>query len=259
MMAVCAPHRICAVGPTFVCYEALFMKLTKVADLDVRLAGGDDGDGGGPGPAVILMHGFGASGDDLVPLWRVLRAPRGTRFLFPAAPIALGREYMGGRAWWWIDIDDRIRRRASGERNTAEVPDGLGAAREKADAVLTFVETSLSPRPPKVVLGGFSQGAMVALDVALHSSLPLAGLLLMSGTHVAAHEWAPRLEARRGLPVFMSHGREDPILPFDVSEKLRDTLVAAGLPVDWVEFAGGHGIPEPVIQGAAAFLGRVLA
>ena len=233
------------------------MKLTKVGDLDVRITGGDDGDGGGAGPAVILMHGFGAPGDDLVPLWRVLRAPRGTRFVFPAAPIALGREYMGGRAWWWIDIDERIRRRASGARDTGEVPEGLAEARAKVDAVISFVDTSLSP--PKIVLGGFSQGAMVALDTALHSSRPLAGLVLLSGTHIAANDWAPRLEGRRGLPVFMSHGREDPILPFDVSEGLRGTLVDAGLSVDWVEFRGGHAIPEPVLQGVGAFLNRVLA
>ena len=57
----------------------------------------------------------------------------------------------------------------------------------------------------------------------------------------------------------MSHGRADEILPFRVAEGLRDTLSAHGLPVEWVAFQGGHGIPAAVVDGVGAFLSRVLA
>jgi phospholipase/carboxylesterase len=109
-----------------------------------------------------------------------------------------------------------------------------------------------------IVLGGFSQGAMLSLDVALHSTQALAGLVLMSATHLAAAEWATRYAGRRGLPVFMSHGKQDELLPFFVSEKLRDRMVVEGLDVTWVEFVGGHGIPPAVLQGVRAFVQRVL-
>jgi phospholipase/carboxylesterase len=209
---------------------------------------------------VVLLHGFGAPGEDLVPLWRTIGAPWGTRFVFPAAPVDLGPQYMGGRAWWHIDLEDRMRRQALGEkRNLAEIPDGLDAARAQLDALLDDVERTLKPPAGKMVLGGFSQGAMLALDTALRSARPLAGLVLMSGTHIAADQWEIRLDARRELPVFMSHGHTDEILPFAVSEGLRDTLVRHGLAVDWVPFRGGHGIPQPVIEGVGAFLRRVLA
>jgi phospholipase/carboxylesterase len=235
------------------------MKTTKLGDLDARIAGGTDREGGGDGPVVVLLHGFGAPGDDLVPLWRVLAAPAGTRFVFPAAPVDLGRQYMGGRAWWRIDVEERMRRQALGEeRDLSEVPDGLDAARGLVDAMLDDAERTLRPPPGKIVLGGFSQGAMLALDTALRSTRPLAGLVLLSGTHVAANEWAPRFETRRALPVFMSHGREDEILPFGVSDGLRALLVAQGLSVDWVPFRGGHGIPPSVVDGVGAFLRRVL-
>jgi phospholipase/carboxylesterase len=235
------------------------MKKTKLGSLDARITGGTDGDGGGEGPVVVLLHGFGAPGDDLVALWRVLAAPRGTRYVFPEAPVALGPEYGGGRAWWWIDLEARMRReRAGSARDVAEVPEGLDLARPQVDGLLDEVVEVLRPPPGKLVLGGFSQGAMVSADVALRSTRALAGLVLMSGTHIAANEWASRLEARRSLPVFMSHGREDPILPFAVSEGLRDTFVAAGLAVDWVAFRGGHAIPPSVVSGVGAFLGRVL-
>src|SRR5262245_45871791 len=73
----------------------------------VKLAGGTDREGGGEGPLVVLLHGFGAPGDDLVPLFRQLDVPRSVRFAFPEAPIDLGElvgpAYAGGRAWWMID------------------------------------------------------------------------------------------------------------------------------------------------------------
>lgn len=213
-----------------------------------------DGRADAHGPLVVLLHGFGAPADDLVPLGQVLSAPPGTRFAFPAAPIDLGPGFFGGRAWWHIDLDARLR--AGGRRDVREVPEGLAEARAAVTAALAEIETALTPRA--VVLGGFSQGAMLALDVALHSDRPLAGLALLSGTHIAANEWAPRLAARRGLPVFMSHGRQDELLPFAVSEGLRDTLVGAGLGVRWVPFGGGHGIPEPVLDGLGAFLDQTL-
>jgi phospholipase/carboxylesterase len=234
------------------------MKQVKLGTLDVRITGGTDGDGGGHGPVVVLLHGFGAPGDDLVGLWRAIAAPRGTRYVFPEGPVSLGPAY-GGRAWWFIDIEARMRREMKGERDVTEVPEGLDLVRPQVDAMLEEAVRLLQPPSGKVVLGGFSQGAMLSVDVALRSPHPLAGLVVLSGTHIAANEWAAKLPSRRSLPVFMSHGREDPILPFSIAEGLRDTFLAAGLKVDWVAFRGGHGIPPAVVSGLGAFLGRVLA
>lgn len=238
------------------------MKTRKLGGLDVHIAGGTDREGGGHGPVVVLLHGFGAPGDDLAPLWRTLAAPPGTRFVFPEAPLELGPlGFPGGaRAWWFLDLEARLRRQALGEpRDEAEVPEGLAGARAAVDRMLDDVQGELRPAPGKLVLGGFSQGAMLSLDVALRTPRALAGLVLLSGTHIAAREWAPLLEGRRGLPVFMSHGQSDELLPFAVSEALRDTLVASGLPVQWVAFRGGHGIAPSVVTGVGEFLNRVLA
>ena len=231
------------------------MKPTNLGGLAVQIVG----DAGAPGPVVVLLHGFGAPGNDLVPLGRALSAPPGTRFVFPEAPLGLGREYGGGRAWWMIDMEERMRRLALGQHDTDRAPQGLDEARARVDDLLDDVERTLRPPPGKLVLGGFSQGAMLSLDVALRSSRALVGLVLMSGTHIAANEWAARFEARRGLPIFMSHGEGDDLLPFSVSEGLRDTLRAHRMPVDWVPFRGGHGIPPNVVHGVGVFLVRVLS
>ncbi len=234
------------------------MKFATMGGLDVRITGGADGSGGGDGPVVVLLHGFGAPGDDLVPLGPEIGGPPGTRFVFPAAPTALGAEYRGGRAWWWIDLEQRVRRQASGGWDVTEVPEGLASARAMVTALLAEVERDLRPPAGRLVLGGFSQGAMLSLDVALHASTALAALVLWSGTHIASGEWAPRFAARRGLPVLMSHGREDPLLPFATAEALSRTMVAEGLSIEWVPFRGGHGIAPEVVARTRALIGRVL-
>jgi phospholipase/carboxylesterase len=116
-------------------------------------------------------------------------------------------------------------------------------------------ERELPPAAP-LFLGGFSPGAMPAPDVVLRSERPFSGLIILSGMPIAEAEWTPRLGARRGLPVFQSHGRADPILPYPTAELLRDRLEAAGLEVDFHAFAGGHGIPRDVLQKLGAFLRR---
>jgi phospholipase/carboxylesterase len=201
---------------------------------------------------VVLLHGFGAAGDDLVPLGAMLARLAGpTRFVFPAAPIALGGMYGEGRAWWPLDLvklEAELRAGTLRDRRS-EVPDGLPAARA---AMIELLE-ALSPRG-KVVLGGFSQGAMLALDVALRRDPTPGGLVLMSGTMLAEAEWLPRMAKLAGVPIAMSHGRQDPLLPFAIADELRGKLIAAGARVDWHPFVGGHEIPPPVLAAVGQFL-----
>jgi phospholipase/carboxylesterase len=213
--------------------------------LTARVTGGTDGKGGGDGPCVVLLHGFGAPGEDLVPLGQALRLPPDVRFVFPAAPISFSMGYGESRAWWMIDMERLNRAIMLGEMRdlSREVPDGLGAARERVVALLDEVERKLGAAPERTVLGGFSQGAMLSCDVALRTDRPLGGLCLWSGTLIAEHEWTPRMASRAGLKVVQSHGRHDPLLPFSLAERLRDLLTQAGLKVDFVPFAGGHEIP----------------
>jgi len=238
------------------------MKREEIAGLQVALTGGDDGDGAGAGPLVVLLHGFGAPGDDLVPLARALRAPAGTRFAFPVGPVALPSPLPvlpPGRAWWMIDVAALEEAIASGrERDlSGSAPDGLAEARARLDGCLDGLVERLAP--PRLVLGGFSQGAMLACDAALRSERALDGLALLSGTLLAEAEWRAGAAGRAGLPVFQSHGRRDPLLPFRQAERLRDLLGAAGLPVTWVPFDGAHEIPPVVLNGLQRFASHALA
>jgi len=82
--------------------------------------------------------------------------------------------------------------------------------------------------------------------------------VLLSGTLLAEREWAPRMEGRKSLPVFQSHGAQDPLLPFAAAERLRDLLTQAGVTVEWVPFRGQHEIPGVVLERLGAFLTRCL-
>jgi len=236
------------------------MKKTKIGVLDAVLAGGSDREGGGDGPVVVLLHGFGAPGEDLVGLWRVMDVPPGTRFVFPAALLSLAAEgYPAGRAWWRIDMAAIQRGDA---RLTTDAPLGLEAAREAVATVLDHIENEWKVPSSKVVLGGFSQGAMLSLDVSLRRKTSLAGVVAMSGSLIAETEWRALLaspdKAKPPFPVFQSHGQQDPLLPFAVSEVLRDVLREAGHDVTWSPFRGGHEIPPSVLEGLGGFLTRVL-
>ena len=94
------------------------MRMDTLGGLTVRLTGGTDGKGGGNGPLVVLLHGFGAPGDDLVPLSEYLDAPTGTRFLFPEAPISIPMGFGDYRAWWMVDM---ARSRSSGGQSPGHV------------------------------------------------------------------------------------------------------------------------------------------
>jgi len=236
------------------------MKLQRIADLDCVLAGGTDGEGGGDGPMIVLLHGFGAPGDDLVALANWIDAPEGTRWVFPAGPLTLSPLYGDARAWWMIDLE-RLERELAGGRaadRAAEVPEGLAAARGAVLGVLDALARDHRRRDDAFVLGGFSQGAMLSVDVALHGARP-RGLVLLSGTLVAEAEWRPHAAALAGLRVFQSHGTKDGLLSFAGAEKLRDFLAGAGAEVGFVPFPGGHEIPPPVLELVEDFLPHALA
>ena len=236
------------------------MREEQWAGLRTRVTGGTDNKGGGNGPVVILLHGFGAPGDDLVPLADVLHVPAGTRFVFPEGPLSLSFGPRDARAWWLIDMARIQADRAAGRIRdlSNEIPKGLALAREKMLVFLTEVEQKFGADPRKTVLGGFSQGAMLSCDAVFHTDRPYAGLIQLSGNLLAQPVWGPLMPKRKGLPVFQSHGVQDEILPYVGGERLREALSKSGLAVEWHNFRGGHEIPELVLRRLSTFLTKVL-
>lgn len=212
--------------------------------------------GRGEGPVVVLLHGFGAPGDDLVPLAGALRAPSGTRFVFPEALHALDLGAFRGRAWWRIDVGRYQQAIATGALRdiSNEVPAGLADARAAFETALDEIVRVLGVPDDRLFVGGFSQGAMLSTDFVLRSTRPVAGLALFSGALLAADQWKPLMPARSGLACVQSHGTMDPILPYPVGEALRDHLRNAGWKVRFISFAGPHTIPGPALDAFSDLL-----
>jgi phospholipase/carboxylesterase len=207
-----------------------------------------DGDDSPVAMAVVLLHGWGAPGDDLVALADELVRP-GTRFFVPEGPLV---ELGGGRAWWHLDEarpphawDDEV---PAGHAPHAQVT----AARELVLALVDRIRTRVQPRV--LALAGFSQGGMLALDVALAARPPVDRVAVLSGVLLADSLPALLADGCPRPPVLISHGRQDPLLRFGGGERASQILERRGFPVTWLPFTGGHEIPTPVMEALRTFL-----
>ena len=235
------------------------MRQETWGSLNVCVTGGTDREGGGDGPVVVLLHGFGAPGTDLVALWRVLDVPDEVRFVFPAAPLQLPAEFGAGRAWWMLDMERIQRAMLEGTPRdlSSEEPEGLPAAREQVLGMLDAMQSALTVSSERIVLGGFSQGAMLSCDIALEAGRDFAGLVQLSGTLLSSRRWTPKM-VNLSLPIFQSHGEQDAILAFEGGKRLHHALTEAGCRVEWVPFRGGHEIPMRVLEALGGFLTQAL-
>ncbi|MBI4061638.1 MAG: dienelactone hydrolase family protein [Elusimicrobia bacterium] len=198
---------------------------------------------------VICLHGYGADMRDLAPLARELEAKRPISWLFPNAPETLD---WGGRAWFSIDVAafEEAQRTGVARDMSLREPEGLEWAREELQR---FIQEAQIPWE-KIVLMGFSQGAMLAVDLALRSEAPPAGVVILSGTLVDKKTTVELAPKRKGLPFFQSHGSADPILGFAQARALEKVLIEAGWKGSLHRFEGGHAVPAEVVAGLSSWL-----
>ena len=138
-------------------------------------------------------------------------------------------------------------------------PAGVPEARVKILELLAAVEAHARVPRSRIVLAGFSQGAMLALDATLASDERLAAVIAVSGFLFAVEEWARRLARRhRGLRVLQIHGMADPMVPFYTAHWMRELLEKNGARVTLLPHAGGHSFgPPQMIVSCASFLSSV--
>jgi phospholipase/carboxylesterase len=174
------------------------------------------------------------------------------RFVFPHAPVmpvTINNGYMM-RAWYDIlGIDIGGREDEAGLRRSQTMVEHL-IAQEKARGIPAN----------RIILAGFSQGCAMTLQTGLRHPEKLAGLLCLSGylpIHTTlSHE---RHSANHDTPIFLAHGKSDPIIPIDRAHKSRDMLLALGYNMEWHEYPMPHSVCEEEIADISTWLKRVLA
>ena len=207
-----------------------------------------------PGATVILLHGLGADGYDFVPVVRELEthgAPA-ARYVFPHAPtmpVTINGGYVM-RAWYDILGADLVRR---------EDEKGIRASQGMVEALIER-EVARGVARSRIVLAGFSQGGAITLHTGLRQPQPLAGLIALSCYLPLAESFSKEAAAgSKGVPVFLAHGTQDPVVPLARGAASRDALQAAGYAVEWHDYPMPHSVSAEEIRDIAAFMQRVLA
>ena len=203
--------------------------------------------GGKPSRLVILLHGLGADGNDLIglaPYWAPMLPE--AEFLSPNAPFPCDMAPYGQQ---WFSSQDR---------SPAAVLAGVRAAAPILDA---FIDEALAARglgDGDLALVGFSQGTMMSLFVGLRRAQPAAGIVGFSGRLLAPELLTNELRSRPRI--LLVHGTEDPLVPYASLAAAEAALTSAGVPVETLTCPGiGHSIDEEGLRRGGHFLRDVLA
>jgi phospholipase/carboxylesterase len=250
--------------------ESWVLERSTFADLDCILILPRTAD---PKSLVVLCHGFGAPGTDLVNLAEELvpllsgEAPETSpapAFLFPEGLVDLSDEFgmEGPRAWWQINMAKlaQMQSAASYDELHNEVPEGIETARRAVEECILACIEAKNWKTIDLVIGGFSQGAMLSVELAMRASrLAPKALILWSGALICQDVWREaNRNKHKALPVFQSHGLQDNILPISTGRALKEFLHSQGLQIDYVEFHGPHTIAYESLQGSATLIDKVL-
>jgi len=199
---------------------------------------------------VIWFHGLGADGHDFEPIVPELRLPANlpVRFVFPHAPEIPITAFGGQRARAWFDFQ-------MGGRVD------LAGLKKSVVRVHDLIQDEIDNGIPaeRIVLAGFSQGGVLALQTALFYPKRLAGILALSTFLADGEELnTERTRVNARIPILMCHGQQDPVLPMAMGKSASARLTAAGYAVQWREYPMAHEVCREEIQDISRWLETVL-
>ena len=208
--------------------------------------------GNAPQHSIIWLHGLGADGGDFVPVAEALNLPVAVRYIFPHAPqqpVTINGGYVMS-AWYDIPVADI---------NAQQDAAGIRASQAEIEKLIVQ-ENQRGVATKNIYLAGFSQGGAVVLQTGLRYAERLGGILALS-TYLPLQETlaSERSEAAQGVPIFMAHGRQDPIVSYSRGRASADQLVALGYALDWSEYSMQHSVCQEEVGDIEAWLTRHLS
>ena len=203
--------------------------------------------------SVIWLHGLGADGHDFAPIVAELALPEtlAVRFVLPHAPqrpVTINNGYVMPA---WYDIRGT-------DFTATEDAEGIERTRRHIEALIAR-ERQRGVSAERIVLAGFSQGGAIALHTGLRHPERLAGILALS-TYLPLADRLPheRHPANADTPIFMAHGRHDPIVPLPLADASRQRLEALGYAIEWHTYPMEHSVCPDEIADIRAWLLRIL-
>jgi phospholipase/carboxylesterase len=199
-----------------------------------------------PTRVIIWMHGLGADGHDFVPMAHALNLP-GVKWVFPHAPDRSITINQGMLMPAWYDI-------RSLDRLEHEDVQGLQNSRWQIRELIEH-ERLQGFSLDKIIVGGFSQGGVMALFTGLSHERPLGGIMALScylPMQKDFEEW--RNVENLNTPIFMAHGHYDPVLPIGLAQLALDCLKSTGYQVNWHDYPMGHQVCDKEIQDMHEFM-----
>lgn len=198
--------------------------------------------------SLIFLHGLGADAHDFETLPQALDFS-GCRYLFPNAPIRPVTLNGGYLMRAWFDIETIAPRPTE--------PEGLRESLETVGWLIQH-ERRAGIAANRILIGGFSQGGAVALAWAAQEHDPILGIIGLSTFFPMAPVHAANPHAHHD-PIFLAHGRDDPIVPLPLAEGTRTYLEQAGYPVTWATYPMQHEVIAEEIQALRMWIQDRLA
>lgn len=165
------------------------------------------------------------------------------------ASIRAPHRYGPGYAWFNVDwTEDGI---VADERQAAE-------SRDRLIEFLPEVASEMGVAPGRIVLGGFSQGAMMTLAVVLTRPDLVCGAMILSGRNIDSLAPNPPGDQVRSIPFLVQHGEEDDVLPVEDGREVRDRLARIGAPLAYREYPMGHEVSWASLRDAESWLRQLL-
>lgn len=204
-----------------------------------------------PQHSIIWLHGLGADGQDFVPIAGELNLPVAIHYVFPHAPqrpVTINGGFVM-RAWYDI---------AHPAIDAQPDEEGIYGSQAAVEALIAQ-EVARGIAPGNIFLAGFSQGGAIALHTALRQTVPLGGVLVLSAYLLLAENLTREASVNaRQTPIFMVHGRSDPVVPYALGAASKDTLQELGYDVEWHEYRMQHSVCEEELRDIETWLTRQL-
>ena len=216
--------------------------------------------GKNPQYSIIWLHGLGADGQDFVPIAEDMQLPLTVRYIFPHAPrrpVTINGGFVM-RAWYDIannDLSTGLRTGIDSQQDET----GIRASQADVEALIEQ-EVERGINPAHIFLAGFSQGGAIALHTALRQNMPLAGVLALSTyLPLASRAQTESTQSSRQTPIFMAHGKYDPIVPYALGLASGEHLKSLGYKVEWHEYPMQHSVTEQEVRDIERWISEKMA